>query len=50
MPANIHSEAAQLLDEPPDFGAVRRNFLRNLRAAHHYRGVLNEKVDDAPKS
>src|ERR1700692_3048566 len=45
-----HTQAAQLLDESPDFGTVGGNFLRNLGSAHNHRRVLHEEAEDPAKA
>ena len=50
MSGHIHTQAAQLLNQPPDFGAVRGNFLRDLGAAHDDGGVLHQQAHDAAEA
>jgi hypothetical protein len=50
MPGYIDSEATQLLNQAPDFGAIRRNFLRNLGAASDDGCILHEKTHDAAQT
>lgn len=50
MPSHIDSQTAQLLNETPNLGAARGNFLRDLGAADHDHGVLHEQAHDAAKA
>ncbi len=50
MAGDIHAQAAQLLNQAPDFGAVGRNFLGDLRAADHDGGVLHQQAHDAAQA
>ena len=50
MARHIHAQAAQLLNQTPDFRAMARNLLRNLRPAHHHGSVLHEQAHDAPQA
>lgn len=46
MSGDVHTQPAELLDQPPDFRAAGRNFLRDLGSAHDYRRVLHQEPDD----
>src|ERR1700688_4339358 len=50
MSGNVYTEAAQLLNEAPDFGAGGRNFLRDFGAADDDGGVFHEKTDDTAQA
>ncbi len=47
MARNIHTQAPQLLNQTPDFGAVGRNLLGDLGSADHHSGVFHQQTDDA---
>src|SRR5579863_3231794 len=46
MPCNIDTQAAQLLNESPDFRAAGCDLLGNLRSAHDDRRVLHQETND----
>jgi hypothetical protein len=50
MSGDIDAQAAQLLDEAPDFGAAGGNFLSDFGAADHDGRVLHEEADDATET
>ena len=50
VPRHIHAEAAQLLNQPPHLGAVRRNLLRDLRSTHYHRRVFCQQAQDAAQA
>jgi hypothetical protein len=50
MSGHVYSQAAQLLNEAPDFGAVGGNVLRDLGPAHDHRGVSHEQAHDLAKA
>ena len=50
MSRHIHAQPAKLLNEPPDFCAVRRNLLRDLRSAHHDRRMLHQQPHEAAET
>jgi hypothetical protein len=47
---DIDTKAAKLLDQTPDFRAVRGNLLGNLGAAHHDGRVLHQQAHDATEA
>jgi hypothetical protein len=47
---DIHAQAAQLLNQPSDFGAIRGNFLRDLGAAYNHRCVFHQQAYDAAET
>jgi len=50
MAGHIDSQAAQLLNQTPDFRAVRRDFLRDFWCADHDCGVLHQQAHDAAEA
>jgi len=50
MPGDIHAQAPQLLNQPPYFGAVGADFLSELCAAHHNRGIARHHLDNAAQA
>lgn len=50
MARHIHAQAAQLLNQPPDFGAVRRNLLRDFGSANYDGGIFHQETDDAAQA
>ena len=47
---DVHAEAAQLLNQAPDFRAVGGDFLGDLGAADDDGGVLHEQAHDAAEA
>src|SRR5271165_5911468 len=50
MASNLDTQAAQLLNQAPDFGTIGRDFLRDLGSAHHDGGVLHQQAHDAAET
>ena len=50
MSGNIDTEAAQLLNQSPDFGTIGRNLLRDFRAAYHDGCMLHQEAHDAAET
>ena len=46
MPGNLHAQATQLLDKPPNFGAAGPDFFRQFGPADHDGGVIHEQPND----
>jgi len=50
MSSDIHAQPTQLLNQPPDLGAVRGNFLRDFGSAHYDRRVVHQQAHDAAET
>src|SRR5271156_4199546 len=50
MAGDIHTEAAQLLNETPDFGTIGRNLLRDFCSADDDGGMLHQEAHDAAEA
>jgi hypothetical protein len=50
MSRYIHTESAQLLDQTPDFRAVRRDFLRDLGATYYDGRVLRQQTHNTTEA
>jgi hypothetical protein len=50
MAGDIDPEAAQLLNQAPDFKTIGGNFLRDFRSADHESGVLHQQAHDAAEA
>src|SRR5215471_5458021 len=50
MSRDINPKPAQLLDQPPDFGAASADLLCDLRAADYYGRVVAKQANDAAQS
>jgi hypothetical protein len=50
MSSNIHTQPAQLLNQPPNFRPARPDLFRNLRAADDNGGVVHKQAHDAAQA
>ena len=50
MTSDIDTEAAQLLNQTPDFRTIGGNFLRDFRSADNESGVLHQQAHDAAQT
>jgi len=46
MARNLHSQATQLLHQPPNLRPARPDFLRDLGAADHHSGMIHQQPDN----